>query len=234
MVARTIKGWGVEQLQGANFHGKPLTADQLDDASASLDSMSARLELGRLDVSACRPRPVEAQSCPQGGSNSSLPPFVEAMQSAGFGSAIDKKMLATRRAYGAALAALGDRQLTAAVDALQTRIDTGLWAPVGGDAPSGEQLIAEDLERLDRSRQALLRDLALLERSARRHESAGIALDEPVDLWPDDADLAGGRIEVFDARGNRIAQLSITGDDLERWLQASGVEPTETEGSDDG
>ena len=133
-----------------------------------------------------------------------------------------------------ALAALGDRQLTAAVGALQTRIDTGLWVPVGADAPSGEQLIAEDLERLDRSRQALLRDLALLERSARRHESAGIALGEPIDLWPDDTDLAGGRLEVFDARGNRIAQLSITGDDLERWLQASGVEPTEAEGSDDG
>ena len=77
-------------------------------------------------------------------------------------------------------------------------------------------------------------DLAMLERSARRHESAGIALDEPIDLWPDDTDLAGGRLEVFDARGNRIAQLSITSDDLERWLQASGVEPTEAESGDDG
>ncbi len=108
VVARTVKGWGVEQLQGANFHGKPLTADKLDAASASLDTMSARLELGNIDVSACRPRTVESQSCPQADSSSSLPPFPEAMQSAGFGSAVDKKKLATRRAYGAALSALGD------------------------------------------------------------------------------------------------------------------------------
>ncbi len=108
VVARTIKGWGVEQLQGANFHGKPLAAENLDDAFASLDATSTRLEAGSSDVAACRPRPVEAQAGSQARCDSSLPPFHEALQSAGFESALDKKTLATRRAYGAALGALGD------------------------------------------------------------------------------------------------------------------------------
>ncbi len=41
IVARTIKGWGVEELTKGNWHGKPLTAAQLPAAYASLDKTVA-------------------------------------------------------------------------------------------------------------------------------------------------------------------------------------------------
>ena len=37
VVARTVKGWGVKKLLNGNWHGKPLSADQLPEAEQSLD-----------------------------------------------------------------------------------------------------------------------------------------------------------------------------------------------------
>jgi hypothetical protein len=45
------------------------------------------------------------------------------------------------------------------------------------------------------------------------------------DLWPDDADLRDGSVEVFDKSGRKVADLRITGPELERWLQLADVAP---------
>jgi len=128
----------------------------------------------------------------------------------------------------AVLAALGDRQLDAAVEALQVRIADGVWTAVGEDPPSGEDLASAGLARLEQSRDALLRDLTALERHMADLRTSGATEAEPDDLWPD-TELTGGRVEVFDAQGERVALLDITGEDLETWLIASGVEVREAD-----
>ena len=116
VVAKTVKGWGVNELQKHTYHGKPLKADQIQQAMADLDAKAA--ELGVADVedtpavhvvtpaSAVRPRPGEI----------SAGAFAEALKAVGLGPALDEKKLSTRRAYGAALAALGADQRIVALD----------------------------------------------------------------------------------------------------------------------
>jgi len=48
IVAKTVKGWGVEEFLRGNYHGKPLKEDQVDQAIADLDAKAA--ELGATDA----------------------------------------------------------------------------------------------------------------------------------------------------------------------------------------
>ena len=108
IVARTVKGWGVDALLKGNWHGKPLPADELPAADKSLDAKVASL---KCDVTVGRPTaPAEPKSRrprpdPR---EAAWPTFAEAMQSAGLQGAVEKDKLATRRAYGAALKVAGD------------------------------------------------------------------------------------------------------------------------------
>ena len=43
IVARTVKGWGVEMMLGKNFHGKPVPAGDLQKACGQLDATATRL-----------------------------------------------------------------------------------------------------------------------------------------------------------------------------------------------
>ncbi|KKK66814.1 hypothetical protein LCGC14_2960310, partial [marine sediment metagenome] len=43
IVARTVKGWGVAELQGHTCHGKPLKGDQVEQPIADLDAKAAEL-----------------------------------------------------------------------------------------------------------------------------------------------------------------------------------------------
>ncbi len=123
------------------------------------------------------------------------------------------------------LGALDDVQLSAAVEALRLRIEGGKWKAVGEDPPSGKEIASEELARLEASRDALVRDLTTLEhRMANLREGGAEVADD--DLWPD-APLTGGRVEVFDAAGEQVALLDITGEDLETWLKASSVKARE-------
>ena len=111
IVAKTVKGWGVDTLLHGNWHGKPLTEDQLGDAYASLDRACAAAVAGlsgggTLDGPSAPPRPnLPAQINP---ADVEWPSFEEAMQNAGLGDALKKGKIATRRAYGAALKTAGD------------------------------------------------------------------------------------------------------------------------------
>jgi len=110
IVARTVKGWGVEALQQGNWHGKPLKPDALDDAEGSLNRVAQQLAPGTsADALASPPAPpatpVAARVDPR---EVQWPGFEEAMVQAGFGEALRNGNLATRRAYGAALKVAGD------------------------------------------------------------------------------------------------------------------------------
>ena len=108
IVACTVKGWGVSDLQHGNWHGKPLKPDQLDAAYASLDQMAAadeRVEVGPPPA----PLPPPANMTPRPDPRSvNWPSFEETMNSGGLGKDLEKGKLATRQAYGATLKVAGD------------------------------------------------------------------------------------------------------------------------------
>jgi transketolase len=105
VIARTVKGWGVGSMVGKNYHGKPMTKAEVDGACAELDATAARL--GASNATPARPTaPPAAQG--RKAAFAALPPFAEGLKRAGLSAALDKKKLATRVAYGAAIAALGD------------------------------------------------------------------------------------------------------------------------------
>jgi len=106
IVARTIKGWGVKALQEKGNHGKPLEPAQLAQAEADLEAMYARLGVPKAaDRAMMPPRPGTLAPLPDKPIRTM--PFGEAMREFGLAGALEKKKLATRRAYGVALAALG-------------------------------------------------------------------------------------------------------------------------------
>lgn len=106
VIARTVKGWGVDLLHDQSNHGKPLADKQLAAGEAELDAMAAKLGVraGKSDLSVPEmpskvPAPVHRQP--------SRVPFDAAMKDAGLSGAVEKNSCGTRRAYGAALLALG-------------------------------------------------------------------------------------------------------------------------------
>jgi transketolase len=116
VVARTVKGWGVNEFQRSNYHGKPLKPEQLDEALADLDAKAAELEVSDLpDTLAVELTPPTAIDRPVAGALSAGS-FAEALKAVGLESALEAKKLATRRAYGAALAALGADPRVVAMD----------------------------------------------------------------------------------------------------------------------
>ena len=108
IIARTVKGWGVDALQKGNWHGKPLKQTDLPAAIKSLDRAAG----GNGQVELARPTlPAEPTATPRSRPDPSTvpwPSFAEAMRSGGFEAALDKGRLATRQAYGAALKVAGD------------------------------------------------------------------------------------------------------------------------------
>lgn len=130
---------------------------------------------------------------------------------------------------------LSDPQMAGAVNALVTRIETGGWTPIT-DESNDLSIDQEQLLAATRQRERLLREL---ERVDRRIEAIATVVDddesvaEELDLWPDEAEIAGGQLIVRNASGEEVARLTITGQNLERWLIDAGVEPVEPEPESD-
>ncbi|MBI5724180.1 MAG: transketolase [Planctomycetes bacterium] len=107
IVANTVKGWGVKELQKHTYHGKPLEESQLAAAMADLDALAGELGVsGDADAKADQIVAPKAVTRPPA-ANVSAGEFSAVMAEAGMAKQLDAKTLATRRAYGAALAALG-------------------------------------------------------------------------------------------------------------------------------
>ncbi len=117
---------------------------------------------------------------------------------------------------------LKDKQLADAVRAIATKIDTGEWVPTG-ETVTEDTYQAVALQDAERRERLLVREL---ERTQARIDAlAGAEPIETRDLLPDDIDLTDGTVLIRDAKGNVIATLKITSDDLERWLIDAPVEP---------
>ena len=116
VVARTVKGWGVTELQQHTYHGKPLKSEQLAQAMADLDARAGELGVADLAdspaVELTAPAPVERPA----GEAMSAGSFAEALSAVGLDGPLAERELSTRRAYGAALAALGADERIVALD----------------------------------------------------------------------------------------------------------------------
>lgn len=119
----------------------------------------------------------------------------------------------------AALAYLKDPQLSAAVRALQAKVDTGEWKPTGDVGGQQGKIAASEMTKLMQYRERLTRELARTDRRLDALENADPnAVPAAADLWPDSTDLKGGTVEIKDKDGHVVATLTITGPNLERWL----------------
>lgn len=120
---------------------------------------------------------------------------------------------------------LEDEQLAAAIKAFRHYVDDGEWVATGREADHESQVETEELRSLVRARDRMLREI---ERVQRRIEAMEAVVEKPeADLWDDETDVTGGRLKVYNADGELIQRLRITGPDLRRWLIDAGVEPVE-------
>ncbi len=106
VVAKTIKGWGSTTLQSGNYHGKPVTGDQLEKVLGELADKRQELTtaLTSGDTFTIEP-PKEAPAKPI--VNIEIPTFTEAMLARDMASTMQAGRFATRKAYGVALQQLG-------------------------------------------------------------------------------------------------------------------------------
>ncbi|MBC7772204.1 MAG: S41 family peptidase [Pyrinomonadaceae bacterium] len=120
-----------------------------------------------------------------------------------------------------------DKQLAAALRAVRGRIQTGLWTTVS-DAVQQPSLVSRDeLLKLEKAHERMFKTIAQVEHRMEALDAAlaGGPIRKDPDLWPDGVDLTGGHIAVYDKQGKLIANLSVTGRDVERWLSMGDIAP---------
>lgn len=115
---------------------------------------------------------------------------------------------------------LKDKQLAAAIAAIQARIDTGEWKPASDATQAATSVAVDELRRIRELRERLLRELDRTDkREAALEAGAGDAASSArVDLWDDAIELKGGVLEIRDKDGKVVMTFDITGPSLERWL----------------
>ncbi|MEM9065894.1 MAG: transketolase [Planctomycetota bacterium] len=106
IVAKTVKGWGCPSLQGGGWHGKPASGDNLQSAITELNDRRVELtsSLGDSDQFTIQP-PADAPEVDY--SVGEMPTLSETMRALDMESVMHTGKLATRKAYGIALRALG-------------------------------------------------------------------------------------------------------------------------------
>lgn len=106
LIAKTVKGWGSTGMHGGGWHGKPASGDALKKALAELDEKRIALTTSLVSSDAFEIQPPP-QAAPKEFSQGELPPLSVAMKKFDMESVMHTGKLATRRAYGVALRALG-------------------------------------------------------------------------------------------------------------------------------
>jgi len=106
LIARTVKGWGAPSLQMGNWHGKAPSGDALDKALAEIDQAQVELTsaLVQSDQFVIQPPATAPEREPSAGE---IPSLSDTMQRADMAMTLQAGQLATRKAYGLALRALG-------------------------------------------------------------------------------------------------------------------------------
>lgn len=102
LVAKTVKGWGAASQQGHGHHGAP--AKDQDQVMSELDETAK--QVGAAADQTLKPGMLP-QKKPAAPTVQDVPGFPEALERFGMTDVLDKGKLATRKAYGIALRALG-------------------------------------------------------------------------------------------------------------------------------
>jgi transketolase len=115
IVANTVKGWGVKELEKPTSHGKPLDESQLAQAYADLDAKADELGVtGEPDAPVAHLQKPSPLASAEQYMQITAGQFTDAMKAAGQDKALAASKLSTRKAYGIALAAIGaDSRITA-------------------------------------------------------------------------------------------------------------------------
>jgi transketolase len=106
IVAKTVKGWGTTVMHGAAWHGKPATGDQMVKALGELDQRRVELTSALVSADSFEIQPP-AEYKPREARNDATPTLSEVAKKYDLGTAMQSGKMATRRAYGIALRALG-------------------------------------------------------------------------------------------------------------------------------
>ncbi len=105
IVARTTKAWGIKSAISGDIHGKAISSEDLDKALAELDQMAANTQAEWNGDDLAKPD-VPSYTVPERKTNEP-PEFEDGAQKFGHKDVLEKRKLATRKAYGIALQALG-------------------------------------------------------------------------------------------------------------------------------
>lgn len=132
LVARTVKGWGSPSIQGGGWHGKPPAGDALEKARRELDEKRVELtsSLTPADNFEIQPPP---QTEPRDETLPDAPGFAQSMKRFDMESLLHTGKLATRRAYGVALRALG--HASPRIVALDADVSNSTFAEMFGRDP---------------------------------------------------------------------------------------------------
>ena len=108
IVAKTVKGWGVQEFQRSNYHGKPLKEDQLDEAMADLDKILAEKGISDMEnPKLTPPKPASVSVTRADPGKLGDPDFESILKDDKYLATFKKGKMSTRRAYGLATMELG-------------------------------------------------------------------------------------------------------------------------------
>lgn len=107
VVAKTEKGWGAASMHGSGWHGKPASGDGLKKALAELDEKRLQMTTALASSDSFEIQPP-ANAAPREFAMGELPPLDDVMRKYDMAAVLGSGKLATRRAYGIALRALGE------------------------------------------------------------------------------------------------------------------------------
>jgi len=105
IVAKTVKGWGAESMQGGGWHGKPASGEKLEQAKDELNATRVTLTSALAGDELKIYPPKEWQ--PTQNEAGDPPSLSQAMKKYDMAATFAAGKLSTRKAYGLALRALG-------------------------------------------------------------------------------------------------------------------------------
>jgi transketolase len=136
IVAKTVKGWGSTTMHGNGWHGKPATGDGLKRALAELAERRQELTSALVSSDQFTIQPPR-EMAPKENGYGEVPNFSAMMKKLDMESALQAGKLATRRAYGIALRALGQANDKVVV------LDADVSNSSGSDTFRKDQALAE-------------------------------------------------------------------------------------------
>jgi transketolase len=145
VIARTVKGWGVPSLGGTGHHGTPVKSDALAGVLAELKETARALGVADVETQDLAALKIEPPAAPPATLTTPRAPLDFGSARANNPALAAAKKISPRRAYGMALAALGDAN--DAVVALDADVKNSTYAETFAKAHPGRYFEARIAEQ---------------------------------------------------------------------------------------